>query len=208
MAQVAALAAKSPNLRPSWTCRRRRWTFEPSAIEGTEAVGAGRAQGEGQPACGVTSPASSQSDVEARIPGLALPRLRCRCFGRRAEPLRELRPRRNPRDRARREASDAAPRRLPVLRQALQGGAATRPGTGIAVRTEPARGDLSALGPGHPAGAVERLLKDLFGLAVSEGALVNILGDSPSPSRRRRAALRTRHHWSCRRDSARGQRQA
>src|SRR5271165_6181555 len=131
--------------------------FEPSAIEGTEAVGAGRAQGEGQPACGGASPASSRSDIEARIPGLALPRLRRRCFGRRAEPLRELRPRRNPRDRARRDAGDAARRRLPVLRQALQGGAAARPGTGIAVRTEPARvRDVSALGPGHPAGAVER----------------------------------------------------
>jgi hypothetical protein len=27
MAQVAALAARSPNLRPSWTCRRRCWTI-------------------------------------------------------------------------------------------------------------------------------------------------------------------------------------
>ena len=44
-----------------------------------------------------------------------------------------------------------------MLRQALQGGAAARSGTGIAVRTESARlRDLSALGPGHPAGAVER----------------------------------------------------
>src|SRR3954447_22563025 len=44
-------------------------------------------------------------------------------------------------------------RDLPVLRDRLQGRAASRAGTGIAVRAEPARlRDLSAFGPGHPAG--------------------------------------------------------
>ena len=68
--------------------------------------------------------------------------------------LRGIRPRRDPGDRAGRHAGVAAWRRVPVLLQTLQGRAARRAGTGIAVRAEPARlRDLSAFGPGHPAGA-------------------------------------------------------
>ena len=90
MAQVAALVARVAELEAKLSLPAKTPDNPSLAIEGTETAGAGRAQGEGQPACGGASPASSRSDIEARLPGLALPRLRRRCFGRRAEPLREL----------------------------------------------------------------------------------------------------------------------
>jgi len=83
---------------------------------------------------------------------------------------------------ARRDARVAAWRRLPVLRQALQGRAAGGLGAGIAVRAKPARlCDLSALCPGHSAGAIEPRAARPVRLDISEGALVNILDASREP---------------------------
>ena len=69
-----------------------------------------------------------------------------------------------------------------MLRQALQGRAAGRIGAGVAVWAEPARlCGLSALRSGDSPGAISHVLRDLFGLEISEGALVNILSASRKP---------------------------
>jgi len=57
----------------------------------------------------------------------------------------------------------------------------------IAVRAKPARFVIYlALCPGHPLARLSHVLRDLFGLDISEGALVNILDASESllPCRR------------------------
>ena len=75
----------------------------------------------------------------------------------------------------------AAWRDLPVLRE-VQGRAASRAGTGIAVRAEPARlRDLSRSVEGIPLARLCCVLRDLFGLDISEGALVNILDAGRAP---------------------------
>src|SRR5271165_2790542 len=103
------------------------------------------------------SSAPFQPDLRADRVGVCLPRLRLRRFERPAKSLRDLRPDRNPRNPARRDARDLAGRRLPVLRQTLQGPSARRLGAGIAIWAKPSRlRDLSARGPRHSDGPVER----------------------------------------------------
>src|SRR4051794_40090946 len=90
---------------------------------------------------------------EARCVRSDVSGLRCRRLRRPTACLRELRPHRDPGEPAGRDTGVAAWRDLPVLRERLQGRAASRTGTGITVRAEPARlRALSAFGPGHPAG--------------------------------------------------------
>src|SRR5271157_1812361 len=128
-----------------------------SSFERTEEVGAFDAQGQGQPTRRGASSAPPQPDLRADRVGVCLPRLRLRRFGRPTKSLRDLRPDRNPRNPARRDARDLAGRRLPVLRQTLQGPSTRRLGAGIAIWAEPSRlRDLSARGPRHSDGPVER----------------------------------------------------
>jgi len=71
---------------------------------------------------------------------------------------------------------------LPVLRQALQGRAAGGLGAGIAVRAN-LRAFVIYLRSvqGIPLARLSHVLRDLFGLDISEGALVNILDASREP---------------------------
>ena len=91
-----------------------------------------------------------------------------------------LRPHRDPRDHAGRDAGDAARRRLPA---AAPDASRRRPPAGLEPGS-PFGPNLRAFvlylrfGQAIPFERLERLMRDLFGLEISEGALVNLLDDS------------------------------
>src|SRR5271165_3847138 len=154
MAQVAALTARLAELEAKLGLPPK--TPDNSSVPPSKGQKKSD-QGQGQPTRRGASSAPSQPDLRADRVGVCLPRLRLRRFERPAKSLRDLRPDRNPRNPARRDARDLAGRRLPVLRQTLQGPSARGLGAGIAIWAEPSRlRDLSARGPRHSDGPVER----------------------------------------------------
>ena len=131
--------------------------------------------------------ASPQPDLAAGVSRRALSALRCRCRGRTAVRLRELRPHRNPGHRARCDAGDADGRRLSMLRQTLQGHAAPRPRAG-----SPFGENLRAFViylrsvQGIALARLVVVLRDLFMLEISEGRSSPSSTTVARPSPRRR----------------------
>lgn len=125
-----------------------------------------QAQPQGQGARRSAPLAASQPDPLRGGPGGALPALLRRRDGCGAGGGADLRPHRDPRDRPGRDAGGAARRRLPLLRRALQG-----PNLRAFVL-------YLRFGQVIPFERLARLLRDLFGLEISEGALANLLEDS------------------------------
>ena len=132
MAQVAALTARVAELEAKlWSAAEDARQFQPSALERPEGVGARETEGQSRSARGRPSPAPSQPDARADRVGVRPPGLRRRRFERGAERGSRLRPHRNSRGQARRDARDAQGRRLSLLRQTLQGGGARGPLAGF-----------------------------------------------------------------------------
>ena len=108
-------------------------------------------------------------------------------------PCEALRPHRDPADPPRGDAGDADGRPLPALRPALQGRAARGHAARLAVR-----GDLRALAlhlrfsQNIGLARLQGVFRDVFGVAISQGGLVNIIRAAAAPFAAQAARLRER----------------
>ena len=129
MAQNAALIAENVRLAARVAELEAKLGLPPKTPDnsslppskGSEAVAALGPEAQGQAPSRRPSAAPSQPDPPPRRAGDVVPGLRGRRVGRRAEPLRGVRPGGDPDDRAGRDARVAARGHVPVLRQAVQG---------------------------------------------------------------------------------------
>jgi len=169
-------------LRRSWACRRRRRQFQRSAVEGAEAVGAIRAQGQGQAHVGAHRPLHANPTARRDVFASA-------CQGCGADVSCVAQSPCEAYDRV--EIPEIKP---DVTRVSLHGGVC--PCCAKRFKAEPPEGlePGSPFGPnlrafviylrsvqGIPLARLSHVLRDLFGLDISEGALVNILDASREP---------------------------